>query len=124
VLFAAAGLCAYGYAETSSISPLALVGKWQVSEKMPNGQVMSTELALTQNMKFSGSAAVEGNRFWDYAGTWQIDGRSITWHYESSSRPLPDAAKTDIDDIVSVDSHSLVLVSRVSGKRHEYLRAK
>ena len=90
---------------------------------MPNGQVMSTELVLTQNMRFSGSAAVAGNRFWEYAGSWKLDGRSITWHYESSSRPLPDAAKTDVDDIVSIDSRALVLTSRVSGKRHEFVRA-
>lgn len=122
MLFAALAFCAHAGAQTSGISPLALVGKWHVSEKTANGKVMSTELTLTQNMKFSGSAAVEGDRFWDYAGTWQVDGRSITWQYESSSRPLPDAMKTDIDEIVSVDAQSLVLVSRASGKRHEYLR--
>lgn len=124
LLFAAALFCVRAAAESSNISPLALVGKWQVSEKMPNGQVWSTQLELTQAMKFKGSATIEGKRFWDYAGSWELDGRRITWHYESSSRPLTEAAKTDVDDIVSVDAHSLVLLSKASGKRHTFVRGE
>ena len=124
LLVVAALFCARAGADPSSISPLALVGKWQVSEKMPNGQVWSTHLELTQAMKFKGTATIEGKRFWDYAGTWQVDGRRITWHYESSSRPLTEAAKTDVDDIVSVDAHSLVLLSQASGKRHTFVRGE
>jgi hypothetical protein len=37
---------------------------------------------------------------------------------------LPDSAKTDIDDVVSVDVAKLVLISHISGKQREFARDK
>ena len=85
---------------------------------------MTTELILTPNMKFSGSSSVEGHSFWTFSGTWEIKDDEVTWHYENSSRPLPESAKDDVDRIVSVDSATLVLISKLSGKQHTYSRAK
>jgi hypothetical protein len=91
---------------------------------MPNGVVMATELVLTQDLKFSGSATAQGKEFWTYSGTWDVKGTELTWRYENSSRPLPESAKTDIDTIVSVDAEKLVLASRLSGNQNVYLRAR
>lgn len=37
---------------------------------------------------------------------------------------LPISMKTDVDDVVSVNQETLVLVSRLTGKRHEFKRVK
>jgi hypothetical protein len=112
------------YAQDQSVSAISLVGKWSASEKMANGATMSTSLTLTQHMKFSGVATVQGAEFWNFSGTWEVKGNQLIWHYENSSRPLPESAKTDVDDIVSVDASKLVLVSKLNGKQHEFTRSK
>ena len=85
---------------------------------------VTTELTLMPNMKFSGSSSVEGRSFWTFSGTWEVNGDELTWHYENSSRPLPEAAKKDVDRIVSADDVSLVLISKLNGKQHVYSRSK
>ena len=85
---------------------------------------MTTELTLTPNMKFSGSSSAEGRVFWTFSGTWEVKGDEVIWHYEASSRPLPDSAKIDSDRIVSVDRATLVLTSNISGREHVYTRVK
>ena len=111
-------------AEESAFSPLALVGTWTASDTKPNVGVFTTTMMLTQNMKFAGSITLEGKPFMDYSGTWELDGAKLTWHYEKSSRPLPEAAKTDIDDIVRVEPDQLVLVSRLTGLQHVFTRKR
>jgi hypothetical protein len=111
-------------AQGGGFSPVLLTGKWIASETLPNGAVMSMDLTLTPDMKFSGLAKVQGNDFWSYSGSWELSENQLTWHYENSSRPLSEAMKTDIDDIVSVDGDRLVLNSRLSGKQHVYVRPK
>ena len=91
---------------------------------MPNGATMTTELQLLPNMKFIGSSSVEGRSFWTFSGTWEVHGDELTWHYENSSRPLPESAKNDVDRIVSADDASLVLISKLNGKQHVYSRSK
>jgi hypothetical protein len=111
-------------AEEPAFSPLALVGTWTSSDTKPNVGVFTTTMMLTQNMKFSGSMTLEGKPFMDYSGTWELDGAKLTWHYERSSRPLPEAAKMDVDDIVRVDPDQLVLVSRLTGLQHVLTRKR
>ena len=113
-----------GYAQGQAISPLSLVGKWSTSERGADGTVVATELTLTQTLRFSGTATVQGKEFWSYSGSWEVADGHLIWHYENSSRPLLDSAKTDIDDIISVDARKLVLASRLSGKQHVYLRSR
>jgi len=111
-------------AQTADVTAFSLVGKWSVSAPMQNGGTMTTELILTPNMKFSGSSSVEGRSFWTFSGTWEVKGDEVIWHYENSSRPLPESAKVDADRIVSVDGATLVLISKLSGRQHAYSRAK
>jgi hypothetical protein len=91
---------------------------------MPNGSTMVVNLTLTQNLKFTGSSAIDGKVFWTYSGTWEVRGGQVIWHYENSSRPLPESAKADTDDIVAVDAEKMVLVSRLNGKQNVFLRIK
>ena len=113
-----------GYAEDASVRPLALVGTWSASERLPTGETMLAEQSMTADRKFTGSVMVDGRQIWNYSGSWDVDENRLTWHYEYSSRPLPDSMKTDIDDVVSVNQATLVLVSRLTGKRHEFKRVK
>lgn len=76
---------------------------------------MSIVVTIAQTLRFAGTASANGKLLWDYAGTVQIDGRRLVWHYEVSSIALPDAARADIDDIVSVDAEQIVLRSQRSG---------
>jgi hypothetical protein len=112
------------HAEATPISPIALVGKWSGSEKMPDGNTVVVQLAFTQSQKFTGSSAVNGKIFWTYSGTWEVNGNQLTWHYEESSRALPESAKMDVDEIVALDAEKLVLLSRLNGKQSTFLRAK
>lgn len=112
------------HAQTATISPIALVGKWSGSEKMPDGNTVVVQLALTQSQKFTGASSVNGRIFWTYSGTWEVNGNQLTWRYETSSPVLPEAAKTDIDDIVALDAEKLVLSSRLSGKQNTFLRVR
>ena len=111
-------------AQTNTISPIALVGKWSGSEKMPDGNTVVVQLMLTQSQKFTGSSAVNGRIFWTYSGTWEVSGNQLTWHYEISSPALPEAGKTDIDDIVALDAEKLVLLSKLTGKQNTFLRVR
>ena len=123
-LFLSASALPLSYAQGQPVSAISLVGTWSASAKMANGSTMGTSLTLTQNMKFSGVATIQGAEFWNYSGTWELKGNQLIWHYENSSRPLPESAKTDVDDIVSVDASKLVLVSNLSGRQHEFTRSK
>jgi hypothetical protein len=110
------------HGQGQAISPLSLVGKWSTSERMANGAVLTTDLTLTQTQKFSGTATVHGKEFWSYSGSWEVTNGELIWHYENSSRPLPESAKNDIDNIISVDAEKLILASRLSSKQQVYLR--
>jgi hypothetical protein len=118
-------LCAWCFgAQAGDFTAFSLVGKWSVSAPTANGGTMTTELVLMPNTKFSGSSSVEGRTFWTFSGTWEVKGDEVAWHYENSSRPLPESAKDDVDRIISVDGATLVLISKLSGKQHIYSRAK
>jgi hypothetical protein len=112
------------HAEDLAVSPIMLVGKWTASEKLANGATLTVALTLTQNMKFSGSMTLQGSPYWDYSGTWEVKGSQVIWHYENTSRPLPESAKTDVDDIVSVDEAKLVVVSHLTRQQHVFERTK
>jgi hypothetical protein len=111
-------------AQTGDVNAFSLVGKWSVSANTSDGATMTTELTLTPDMKFSGVSGVGGRPFWTFSGTWKVEGDEVVWRYENSSRPLPESAKVDADRIVSVDGATLVLISKLNGKRYAYSRVK
>lgn len=111
-------------AQDAAVSPLDLVGSWTGSERLPDGNTMATHVMLTQSATFRGIATVEDHEFWTYSGTWELNGRQLVWHYERSSRPLPDDATTAVDDVVSVTPTTLVLSSKLNGTQHTFTREK
>lgn len=112
-----------GYAQSGTDAAIAMIGKWSATESMSNGAGMAMDILMTQSMKFSGSAKMRGKEFWTFSGAWEVQGNEITWHYDKSSRALADAAKTDTDEIISVDAEKMVLRSKVTGQRRTLLRA-
>lgn len=106
------------------VTPKSLAGKWAITVPVTNGPPMTTTLALSADMKFSGVAKVEDKVYWEYSGTWELKDRQLTWHYDKSSKPLPESAKVDIDDVVSVSAKELVLASKVDGKKNVLTRVK
>lgn len=111
-------------ATAEPIVPKSLAGSWTITVPVTNGPPMTTVLSLTGDMKFSGVAKIDEKVYWDYSGSWELKDRQVTWHYEKSSRPLPESAKTDMDDVVSVSAKELVLASKIDGRKNVFTRVK
>lgn len=73
-------------------------------------------------MTFSGAADMNHKPFWSYAGNWSLNGNQLIWTYTQSSIALPETARVDTDEILSVDDHTLVLISKLSGKQRVFTR--
>lgn len=108
----------------AAVSPQVnpIIGVWTKSQGLPDGRSLSVMARFGADGEFSGSASIDGQVVWEYGGTWSIQDRVLTYHYKHSSRPLPDSAKTDVDDVISLGANSLVLRSRQSGQEHTFLR--
>ena len=100
----------------------AVYGSWSKAQLLPDGRSLRVVMTFNPDMTFSGNASIGGGVVWEYSGTWESDGSTLTYHYENSSRPLSDSAKTDIDEVVSLSPESLVLRSRASGNTHMFAR--
>jgi len=106
------------------VSPIALVGRWTSSATHPTAGEMTVVVVIAQTLRFTGTATVQRRPFFEFGGTVRVSGRTLVWQYETSSIDLPDAARTDVDDIVSVDADQLVLKSRRSGAVHTLRRLR
>ncbi len=101
-----------------------LPGKWTGAATSPRGDVMTTTVALNSDASFAGTVEVNHKVIWTYGGTWVLKGKELVWSYTQSSIPLPETAKTDTDVIVSLDSGTLVMQSKLSGEKHTFTRVK
>ena len=117
-------LCTAVFAEAGGPPISAVLGKWVGTENFPNGARLETIISLNPDASFSGSASVDKKPFWEYSGTWEFKDGKIIWTYVNSSRPLPDAAKVDVDEVLSASDKELVLKSQSSGKQHTYVRSQ
>jgi hypothetical protein len=108
-------------AQTAS-DPSALVGKWKGMEQHPSGAMLVTTVQLTQNHQFTTSTVVNGNTVMSGSGTWKVSGKNLEWRYESSSSPAVPKGYVDTDEITSVSSSELTLLSKLSGKPHTFRR--
>jgi hypothetical protein len=124
LLLLTVGLIAGGncYAEEAMVNPLALVGSWVAIDTKPNVGDFTTNMTLTQNSQFSGTVTFQGRVIMQYSGRWELQGSKITWRYETVTPKLPPELMVDTDNILSVDSTTLVLVSQLTGLRHEFSR--
>jgi hypothetical protein len=110
------------YADGVTISPLALVGTWVGTATKPNVGEFTTNMTLTQDSQFSGTVSFQGRVILQYSGRWELQGTTLTWRYEKTNPRLPTDSMVDADNIVSVDATLLVLVSKLTGLRHEFTR--
>ena len=108
----------------SDFQPISLVGTWSATSKHPSGAAVVATVVLAQNQKFTGSVTVDDKPFWQYSGTWSVVGRTLTWRYEASTLAQAPAGTVDTDEVISVDKSKLVLLSKLSGKKNEFLRVR
>ncbi len=101
-----------------------LLGKWVGSATNARGVVATTTFELRPDATFSGAAEMNQKPVFTYSGTWVLNGNQLVWTYLTSSPPLPESAKVDTDEFVSVDKDNLVLISKSSGQRHPFSRVK
>lgn len=106
------------------VQPAALIGKWTSTAQHPSGASIKTVVTMTQNKKFVGAATVNGKPLLDYAGSWSLDGKRLSWTFEKSSRPEVAAGTVDTDEVVAVDANKLVLLSKLSGRQRVYERVR
>jgi hypothetical protein len=111
-------------AHGAEISPASLVGTWRLSEATAEGGVFETEVRLEQSMRFVVVGTIQGKQVVHWNGTWEVKDHQLIWHYDGGSSAIAPPAKTDIDNIISVDAAKLVLDSRLSNKEHVYLRER
>jgi hypothetical protein len=101
-----------------------LLGKWSGSATNARGDIATTTFEIKSDATFSGEADMNHKPFMIYSGTWTFNGKDLVWSYTKSSIPLPDAAKIDTDEVVSVDASTLVLSSKLSGQQRVFRRSK
>ncbi len=106
----------------TAVDTSALVGKWKGTEQHPSGAVLVTTIQLDQNHQFTTSTVVNGTTVMNASGTWKASGKYLEWRYERSSSPAIPKGYVDTDEIRSIGSSELSLVSKLSGKLHVFQR--
>jgi len=106
----------------TTVDPSTLVGKWKGMEQHPSGAMLVATVQINQNHQFTTSTVVNGNVVMTGSGTWRVSGKNLEWRYESFSSPAIPKGYVDTDEIVSVSSSELSLVSKLSGKAHVFQR--
>ena len=102
------------------ISKARLIGKWSGTATNSSGDVATTTFNFRQDGTFSGDSEMNHKPFMSYSGTWALTGHKLVWTYTKSSVPLPESARVDTDEVLSVDKRHLILVSKLSGERRDY----
>lgn len=101
-----------------------LIGIWSGSATNARGDIVKTIFELHSDDSFNGLMEMNQKPLMSYSGKWGTEGNHLVWNYLQSSIPLPEAAKTDKDEIVSVDATSLVVISKMSGQKRSFTREK
>jgi len=99
-----------------------LIGKWLTKESGPGGQEAESRVELKSDLTFAWTVSIGGKTIMGATGVWSMKDTVLTWNYLNSSPPLPEDAKIDSDEIVSLDGKTLVLRSKRSGQIHRYDR--
>ena len=119
VIFLLTSISAYSE-ETSSRAP---IGDWVTEKPHSSGAIITVQMKIEENHKFSGSALVNGTVNWTFSGDWEVSGNELTYTYRESSKPLP-ANYKDTDIIISVNDSSYHYKSKLSGEINTYTRIK
>lgn len=99
-----------------------LAGSWVARETRSDGLTIEAAMSLARDGKFSGQASANGKTFMTYEGTWKLAGNRLNWVYTKSAPELPEVARVDSDELISVDGTTLVLRSDRSGEKRTYRR--
>lgn len=101
-----------------------LIGTWSGSATNARGDIAKTTFEFKSDDSFNGLVEMNQKPLMSYSGKWGTEGNNLVWNYLQSSMPLPESAKTDKDEIASVDATSLVLISKMSGQKRIFTREK
>lgn len=99
-------------------------GTWVTTEKRKDGRILTAKYEIKGDGKFKGWVELDDKPFWTYSGTWSFKDGDITWNYLESSKKLKDNAKTDVDEVLSLTSDTMVLRSRMTRQSHTFQRKK
>jgi hypothetical protein len=99
-----------------------LFGKWVGEEHTPDGKTVVSHTELKSDLSFVSDIGIGGKAVLRSSGIWSVEGKELTWNYMYSSPELPESARTETDEIESVDNQTLVTVSKRSGQRHQFRR--
>ncbi len=99
-----------------------LAGSWITRATRPDGLTIEAFMSLTPDGKFSGRAIANGAPLMTYEETLKLAGQRLNWVYTKTSPELPEAARVDGDELVSVDDKTLVLRSDRGGETRRYQR--
>lgn len=99
-----------------------LVGHWWGAEITEDGQTLTAHVELKPDLSFNGNASIDGNIVMEYSGVWSVTDNLLHWDYLYSKPQLLANAKSDTDEIVSVDGKNLVVNSQLSGKQRTLSR--
>jgi hypothetical protein len=122
LLFQSASVAADASQADRQRAESAFIGDWASSATAPDGRSVQCQLALKDDLSFTTVITIEGHVVFTGAGTWSVDGRSISWTYMRSVPPLPEDKREDHDEVVSIDDSRLVLLSGLSGVERVFLR--
>ena len=113
-----------GNAQGTILDPRSglLAGSSVTRATRPDGLTIEAFMSLARDGKFSGRTVANGKPFMIYEGTWKHVNQRLSWVYTKSSPELPEAARVDSDEVVSVDDKALALRSNRSGETRTYQR--
>ncbi len=117
-------VAAFAQTPTDATRRTPLLGTWSGAATRSDGVSIKTTVEFNFNGSFAGSAEVDGQPFWTYEGTWTLTGNDLTWTYVKSSRPIPNEARVDTDELIALDGNTLTLRSKRTGRVHNFNRAR
>jgi hypothetical protein len=92
-----------------------LLGRWRSTARAADGQVLTAEIELKRDQRFSGRASVSGELLMTYAGNWRLQDNIILWRYLKSDPATPAQSRSDSDEVTSLTARTLVITSARTG---------
>lgn len=99
-----------------------LVGNWVMKEKQTDGKLVVAQIHLKSDLSFACDISVDGQQIFTATGIWQRQGNEMHWTYAYSTPELPQSAREDVDEIMTVGQDQIVLKSSLTGKQRTMTR--
>lgn len=101
-----------------------MIGEWSRQVTDEKGENRVIQFSLNSDGTFIGKVLVNSKTTWYYSGTWAVKDNKIMWNYTKTSLPMPESERIDSDEVVSVDTDKLMLLTQSGGKPEVYVRTK